>query len=107
MGPVNYLNQRVEASVSKKLFDISEKKVRQINRKVSPIKDSMISEHLKKKNISIKAYLNLKNINKNQDLIIICLPTDYDEKTNKFNTAIIDNYLYQLTKNFSNILSNF
>lgn len=85
------------------IVDISEKKVRQINRKVSPIKDSMISEHLKKKNISIKAYLNLKNINKNQNLIIICLPTDYDEKTNKFNTAIIDNYLYQLTKNFSNI----
>ena len=40
------------------IIDISEKKVRQINRKVSPIKDSMISEHLKKKNISIKAYLN-------------------------------------------------
>ncbi len=71
------------------IVDIDEKKISMINKKESPIKDDEISQQLQSKNISLLATKDSNNAYKNADFIIIATPTNYDERTNQFDTRSI------------------
>ena len=83
-------------------FDINQKKVDSINNRISPIEDSLISEYFSKQKLNLKATAD-KNIAYNQcDFIVIATPTDYDEKTNKFNTKSVEKVISEIFATNSN-----
>ncbi len=67
-------------------FDKNEEKLNLISNKLSPVKDKLIQKFLIKKNLNINVSKNSEEAFKSSKYIIICTPTDYDERTNKFNT---------------------
>ena len=68
------------------IVDIKEDKVNKINSREPIFKDKEIAQWLETKELHLKASLPNKELYKNQDYIIVALPTDYDEKTNLLKT---------------------
>lgn len=71
-------------------IDIIPEKVALINNCQSPIEDKEIHDYLLTKSLNLVATLDKKSAYEEADFVIIATPTDYDEKTNTFNTRSIE-----------------
>lgn len=81
-------------------LDVDAVKVNLLNQKKSPIQDELIEEYLKSE-INFKATLDQDTAYSQADYIIIATPTNYDEKTNYFDTSSIEQVLCDLNTRHS------
>ena len=79
-------------------MDKSVEKTELIKKKISPIKDSLIEKYLTKKNLLLTVTTNFEKAITDAELILIATPTNYDEKSNFFDTSSIESSIQKINR---------
>jgi UDPglucose 6-dehydrogenase len=78
--------------------DISEERVAQVNNRQCPIIDAELEDFLSSKHLDLRATTDLVSAASNAGIVIVATPTDYDPKTNFFDTSSVENVVHQVSK---------
>ena len=73
--------------------DIIPEKVELINKRLSPIQDEYIEKYLAEKDLDLTATLDAEFAYKNADFVVIAAPTNYDSKTQHFDTSAVESVI--------------
>lgn len=76
-----------------KAYDIVDSKIELLQNGVSPLEDKEVHEFLERDDLNIDFTKNFIDAVKFGDFLIIATPTDYDEKTNYFNTSTVEDVI--------------
>ena len=76
--------------------DISQERVEALNARKSPIIDAELSKYLAEKDLNLSASIDLKASLIGADYVIVSTPTNYDEKTNFFDTSSVEAVIAQV-----------
>ena len=76
--------------------DICQERVDALNARKSPIIDAELSEYLAEKDLNLSASTDLTASVSGADYVIVSTPTNYDEKTNSFDTSSVEAVVAQV-----------
>ena len=74
-------------------LDVIPEKVEKINNRISPIADEYIEKFFREKELNLTATLDWKTALKGARYVIISTPTNYDDKTNFFDTSLVEDII--------------
>ena len=94
------LSNAIILSQHNKVFavDIIQSKVDLINDKKSPIVDKEIEEYLATMKLDLTATVNGDMAYSQSDIVIVATPTNYDSKTNQFDTSSVESVIEQVKR---------
>ncbi len=84
--------------------DIIPEKVELINKRKSPIQDEYIEKYLAEKELDLTATLDGAEAYKNADFVIIAAPTNYNSKTQHFDTDAVEDVIKLVIENNPNAI---
>ena len=76
--------------------DISQDRVDALNARRSPIIDAELSHYLAEKDLNLSASTDLQESLDGADYVIVSTPTNYDEKSNFFDTSTVETVISQV-----------
>ncbi len=77
--------------------DVLQEKVDLINRRISPIQDEYIEHYLAEKELDLTAVQDGREAYAQADFVLICAPTNYDSRTQKFDTSAVEEVIDLVT----------
>lgn len=80
--------------------DIVPEKVEMINNRKSPIQDDYIEKYLAEKDLNLTATLDAKAAYSDADFVVIAAPTNYDSKTQHFDTSAVETVIKLVITHF-------
>ena len=84
---------------SVKALEVIKEKVDMINEKKSPIVDKEISDYLANKDLDLVATTDKEEAyGNNPEYVVIAAPTNYDDKTNYFDTSLVEEVISDVLK---------
>lgn len=78
--------------------DILADKVEKINNHISPIQDDYIEDYLVNKELDLEATLDAEKAYSSADFVVIAAPTNYDSKTQHFDTSAVEQVIELVLK---------
>ena len=92
------LSNAIILSQHNKVFavDIIQSKVDLINNRKSPIIDKEIEDYLSTKSLHLVATTDGDTAYRQSDVVVIATPTNYDSKTNQFDTSSVESVIKQV-----------
>lgn len=73
--------------------DLIKSKVDNINNRKSPIQDEYIEKYLAEKDLDLTATLDGETAYRDADFVVIAAPTNYDSKTQHFDTSAVESVI--------------
>lgn len=77
-------------------LDVSQPRVSMINNGKSPIEDTEISDFLANRTLDLTATLDPEEAFAEAEFVVISTPTNYDAKTNRFDTSSVESVLQEV-----------
>lgn len=77
-------------------LDIIPEKVDMINKRISPIADEYIERYFRERELNLTATLDYRKAFKGVRYVIISTPTNYDDKTNFFDTSLVEDIIVKV-----------
>ena len=77
------------------VLEIDQRRVCDINRRVSPIADAKLESFLANSCLALKATSDAHAALASAEFIVVATPTDYDPETNQFDTSSVDEVVRQ------------
>ncbi len=81
------------------IYDIDKEKIKKIKSGKPTIDDKVMIRYWKENKLNLSAKTSRTSALKSADIIIICTPTDYDQKKNYFDTSSVESIITESLKN--------
>ncbi len=78
--------------------DISDSRVQMVNRRQCPIVDPELEEFLAERDLNLCATTRGDEAYKNAEYVVVATPTDYDPKTNSFDTSSVEEVVAEVLR---------